>query len=349
MKTQRAPFVGVFACLVLGMSAWADGTVAAVVEYASGGDVIVLRSGRRVPVSDPIGMELMEGDQVQTGKGVFLEMHLISGGAVIKLAENTTFVLERLSNGDTTLKLVYGRIRAKVEKLAGTDSFIVKSTQAIAGVRGTDFGLDVMVSRSVAPGSTTTNVYCFQGFVDVTALLTTATQAAESLEAVPRASLITAGEMVRVEVVSGVVQASKTSLDESIREFWQTQDTRSGEESAGSTEPLAPSTVLDESAFDQGYASGYDDAKKLFDAGAQEPGDILSRDEAEALRKAARLQRGGIIAGALVGSGGAATAIYGLALVAQGDTDQGLNALTAGAIISASSLPFLILSLFARP
>lgn len=349
MKSLRALFVCVFACLVLGMSAWANGSVAAVVEYASGDDVIVLRSGKRVPVSDPIGMELMEGDQVQTGKGVFLEMHLVSGGAVIKLAENTTFVLERLSSGDTSLRLVYGRIRAKVEKLAGTDSFVVKSTQAVAGVRGTDFGLDVVVARSAALGSTTTNVYCFQGFVDVTALLTTATQAAESLEAVPRASLITAGEMVRVDVVAGVVQASKTSLDESIRDFWQTLDKRSGEESAETTESLAPPAVLDKSTFDQGYASGYDDAKKLFEAGAQASGDILSRDEAEALRKAARLQRGGIIAGALVGSGGAAAAIYGLALVAQGDTDQGLNALTAGAIISASALPFLILSLFAKP
>lgn len=349
MKSQRALFVCVFACLVLGVSAWADGSVAAVVEYASGDDVIVLRSGRRVPVSDPIGMELKEGDQVQTGKGVFLEMHLVSGGAVIKLAENTTFVLERLANGDTTLRLVYGRIRAKVEKLAGTDSFIVKSTQAVAGVRGTDFGLDVVAARSAALGSTATNVYCFQGFVDVTALLTTATQAAESLEAVPRASLITAGEMVRVEVVSGVVEASKTTLDESIRQFWQTVDTRSGEESGETAESLAPPAAADKSAFDQGYASGYDDAKQLFGAGTQIAGEVLSKDEAEALRKAARLQRGGIIAGALVGSGGAATAIYGLALVAQGDTDQGLNALTAGAIISASALPFLLLSLFTRP
>lgn len=291
----------------------------------------------------------MEGDQVQTGKGVFLEMHVVSGGAVIKLAENTTFVLERLADGKTSLRLVYGRIRAKVEKLAGTDSFVVKSTQAVAGVRGTDFGLDVMAARSAALGLTTTNVYCFQGFVDVTALLRTDAQAAESLEAIPRASLITAGEMVRVEFVSGAIQASKTALDPSIGEFWKTIDTRSTAESTEPTESIQSTSGIDQSAFDQGYASGYADAKNQIDAGGGIADDFISLDEAEAIRKAARLQRGGIIAGALVGTGGAATAIYGLAMVAAGDTDQGLNALTAGAIISASALPFLILSLCMKP
>jgi hypothetical protein len=337
-----------FACLVLGASAWADGA-AAVVEYASGDDVIVLRAGRRVPAGDILGMELMEGDQVQTGKGVFLEMHVVSGGAVIKLAENTTFVLERVADGKTLLRLVYGRIRAKVEKLAGTDSFVVKSTQVVAGVRGTDFGLDVMAARSAALGLTTTNVYCFQGFVDVTALLRTDAQAAESLEAIPQASLITAGEMVRVEFESGAIQARKTALDPSIGEFWKTIDTRSTAESTGSTESIQSTSGIDQSAFDQGYASGYADAKNQIDAGGGIAGDFISPDEAEAIRKAARLQRGGIIAGALVGTGGAATAIYGLAMVAAGDTDQGLNALIAGAIISASVLPFLMLSLFIKP
>ncbi|HUW69851.1 MAG TPA: FecR family protein [bacterium] len=348
MKSQHALCVCMFACLVLGASAWADGA-AAVVEYASGDDVIVLRAGRRVPAGDILGMELMEGDQVQTGKGVFLEMHVVSGGAVIKLAENTTFVLERLADGKTSLRLVYGRIRAKVEKLAGTDSFVVKSTQAVAGVRGTDFGLDVMAARSAALGLTTTNVYCFQGFVDVTALLRTDAQAAESLEAIPRASLITAGEMVRVEFVSGAIQASKTALDPSIGEFWKTIDTRSTAESTEPTESIQSTSGIDQSAFDQGYASGYADAKNQIDAGGGIADDFISLDEAEAIRKAARLQRGGIIAGALVGTGGAATAIYGLAMVAAGDTDQGLNALTAGAIISASALPFLILSLCMKP
>lgn len=348
MKSQSTLCVCMIACLVLGTSAWADGA-AAVVEYASGDDVIVLRAGRRVPADDLIGMELMEGDQVQTGKGVFLEMRLFSSGAVIKLAENTTFALESLADGKTSLRLVYGRIRAKVERLAGTDSFVVKSTQAVAGVRGTDFGLDVMATRSAALGSTTTNVYCFQGFVDVTALLRTDAQAAESLEAIPRASLITAGEMVRVEVVSGAVQASKTALDPSIGEFWKAIDSRSTEETTESTESIPPPPGIDQSAFDQGYASGYADAKNQFDTEIGIADDFLSRDEAEAIRKAASLQRGGIIAGALVGAGGAASAIYGLALVAAGDTDQGLDALTAGAIISASSLPFLVLSLFAKP
>ncbi len=348
MKSQRALFAFVFTCLALGVSAWADG-VAAVVEYASGVDVIVLRSGRRVPLSDPIGMELMEGDQVQTGKGVFLEMHLLSGGAVIKLAENTTFVLERLSDGTTSLRLVYGRIRAKVEKLAGTDSFVVKSQQAVAGVRGTDFGLDVMAARSAVLGSTTTNVYCFQGYVDVTALLRTDAQAAEALEAIPRASLISAGEMVRVEVVSGAVQATKTSLDQAISEFWNTVDMRSGEDSTEPAEALPPASGTDQSVFDKGYASGFEDAKQQFEKANALTSDMISRDEAEAIRKAARLQRGGMIAGALVGAGGAASAAYGLALIAGGNTDQGLNAMTAGAIISACALPFLVLSLAARP
>ncbi len=345
-----------------GLAAWAQGAPAAVVEYSSGDDVLVIRAGRRLGIADPIGLELYEGDQVQTGKGVFVEMRLVSGGAVVKLAENTTFVLERLSDGQTSLQLVYGRVRAKVERLAGTDTFSVRSSQAIAGVRGTDFGLDVVASAGGA-ATTRTNAYCFVGAVEVTAFIRSDAHAAESLEAIPRSYVVAAGEMLSVESRSGKAAATKTALDETIRSFWVENDYVSEPEARlGGKAPTegvavvepAPSTDQDEAtareSYERGYLQGFDEARVQFDR-AFDPvaAGFLSQEEGAAIRRAAKLQSGGVIAGGLILAGGAAIAVNGIMLIDAGDLAAGADALRTGAIISAAAIPFLALSLFSTP
>jgi len=320
-------------------SAWAE-EAAAVIEFSSGDDVIVIRGGRKVAADDPIGLELFQGDQVQTGKGVFVEMRLSGGGSVVKLAENTTFVLERLSDGQTSLQLVYGRVRAKVDRLSGADSFSVRSSQAIAGVRGTDFGLDVVASRS-ALAATTTNAYCFEGAVEVTAFVRSDAQIAESLEAIPRAFVIKAGEMLRIEGVTGGTEATKSAVDTSIREFWTENDY------VLDAPDKAPAAVT--ATYEDGYAKGLADAKASLAAATVVPDGFVSADEVEAIRAAARRQAGGVIAGGVICAGGLALAVRGYVMTESGDLAGGNDSYMAGAIIGAMSLPFFTAALFSRP
>lgn len=342
--------------------ATAQAKPAATIEYSSGDDLIVIRQGRRVSFKDAIGLDLYQGDQVQTGKGVFVELSLSGRSAVVKLAENTTFILDRLSDGQTSLQLVYGRIRAKVEKLAGSESFTVRSVQAIAGVRGTDFGVDVVAPRSVSSTATTTSAYCFEGAVEVTAFVRTGLLAAESLEAIPRAFVIEAGEMVKVEGETGKSDAVKTAIDETIQAFWHANDYifEGGAAVQEEIAKMASPAVGSAAGFDDGYKAGYNDGFSAAYASASPgassvpdpdyvPEGFLSKEEARAIRSAALIQKGGIMAGVLIGAGGAALAVKGFILLQAGDMDGGTSQLRSAAIISITAIPFLVLSLFANP
>jgi hypothetical protein len=98
-------------------------------------------------------MVLSEGDQVQTGADGTIRL-LVSGNAVVDLSNNTSMVVTRASQTEKTrIKVWSGRLWARVSKLFGSSEFEVESPNAVAGVRGTEFIVDV------APdGSTDINV-----------------------------------------------------------------------------------------------------------------------------------------------------------------------------------------------
>ena len=354
----------------------------ATIEFASGDDVLVIRSGRRLNFSDPFGLELLEGDQVQTGRGVFVELRIHAGGATIKLAENTTFRLERMANGETALSLVYGRVRAKVDKLAGTETFTIRSATSVAGVRGTDFGVDVLARQQATASVNLTRTYVFDGSVTVTALLRSGPLAAEGLEPVPRVFTLQAGEMVVVSRVDTATEAEKATLDPDIRKFWSTNDFStidvpglielpkiqdSTTDKTGTTEVKPPagtsalpdvSTELLEDAFNRGYSLGYPEG---FDAAMatvpaapapQEfvlPEGLLGIDESRRIKQALTLQKGGVLAGSLLISAAAGLAGGAMWQMESGEIDKSTANYRLAAIISISSLPFFFAALAVRP
>lgn len=329
---------------------------AAVIEYASKDDVIVIRSGKPVAVPDPFGFELFEGDSVQTGRATLIEVRMLSGGAVFKLAENTTFRLAAASSGETVLSLVYGRIRSKVQRLAGGESFAISSQAAVAGVRGTDFGMDVVAARGAS--APTTDVYCFDGALIVTAMTTSSSSSREGLEAVPKIFSVSAGQMVRIEQKGELVEAERIELQNAILEFWRANDFTIAPE-ARLAEPApelsvaaapisgAPAAQLPEAiaaaAYDDGYAEGF---RKGYDEGLKvlpEPApDAFGAAEVEKLRTAARLQRGGVIAGTLILAAG-------LGLNFAGSATNQTSLSTAGTALAAASLPFIVIAITAGP
>ncbi len=126
-----------------------------------------------VLVDNVIGMPLLPGDLVQTDDDTFVEMQVMPSRTIVKIAENTTFEIENIGgNGGGSFNMSYGRLRARVERITQDDRFEIRGFSAVAGVRGTDFGYDMVVQRAAKNeldvAELKTKVYVFDGEVEVT-------------------------------------------------------------------------------------------------------------------------------------------------------------------------------------
>jgi len=148
-----------------------NGNTAAVIIYTEGDNFDVLDpSGNSIGI-DPynaIGSELMSGDIILTYDDTYVEIQLADSEHIIKIAENTDFRLDKVQKKrENRFSMLYGSIRAKVAKLGSEEQFKVSGNEAIAGVRGTDFGMTVVVPKEGASIVPFTRVYCFKGVVEV--------------------------------------------------------------------------------------------------------------------------------------------------------------------------------------
>lgn len=109
--------------------------------------VEVIKSGKPYPGKD--GMSIQEKDIIKTNGGkaaVYL-----SDGSITQIDPNSEILMEKLTvgqndkNGTITkvvLNLKKGKIWNKVARLAKSSTYEIKSGNTIAGVRGTEFGVD---------------------------------------------------------------------------------------------------------------------------------------------------------------------------------------------------------------
>ena len=263
---------------------------AALIIYVDGEEFSVVDAAKaEVPVDwgDAIGFELVEGDTVVTENGTFLELQLVPSENVVKVAENTNFTIER-REGERggTFSLVYGSVRARVRLLTETDRFSIHSASAIAGVRGTDFGVTVALpkpaSETGAPGAgalgasalaagalaagaigqpppapgepeaaapearrpeatgpqaalpaLVTQVYCFEGVIEVTPQLPAPVpepgeaEVREEGEApTPEPVIVRANESVSVSPVVEPSLITVEPISQEVREYWRENDFR---------------------------------------------------------------------------------------------------------------------------
>jgi hypothetical protein len=143
-----------------------------VILYAEGSEFSLYRNGEyktnSIPRGNVFGMPLFKGDMIQTADNTYLEIQLYPTKSVVKVAENTTFTVKDLGGGETSFNLTYGRIRAKVQRLSSRGRFEIRGKEAVAGVRGTDFGVDVIIDPETDQEEALGSVYCFEGSVSVT-------------------------------------------------------------------------------------------------------------------------------------------------------------------------------------
>jgi hypothetical protein len=115
-----------------------------------------------------LNMALSTGAVIRTGREALCEISTPDGSKV-QISSGSVFVIEEvLVRRDTgsfrqKFNLLFGRLRASVEKLTAADStFDVVSGTALAGVRGTDYG--------VSFDGLKTDVYVFDGAVKLESL-----------------------------------------------------------------------------------------------------------------------------------------------------------------------------------
>jgi hypothetical protein len=205
-------------------------TTFAEIVYVDGSDLTVIRSGGKLESADPIGTRLFPGDQIQTGARTIAELVAMPRKSRIRLSENTVVTIRQLdADGSTELELLYGRIRSKVEKLIAKESpYRVGSRSFVAGVRGTDFGCDIIAARPGVPALD--RVYCFEGSVEVRTVQSEpepgaeATREREKDTAVP--VIVSAGSMAVIsETAEGKPAAiNQAPIETEIRSFWKSNE-----------------------------------------------------------------------------------------------------------------------------
>ena len=194
-----------------------NAATAAVIIFNEGEDFEIIDvAGTPVEVLDIIGHELYEGDVVITYDDTFLELQVISSPNIIKIAENTDFQLETMEEGKTSnFKMLYGSVRAKVAKLGKDERFRIQGSSAVAGVRGTDFGMSVIVPQTGDSTEAVTQVYCFDGEVEVQP------QVEIEGKAIEETVIITADTMVSVSPMEPEKALEIIPIADWIENYWQ--------------------------------------------------------------------------------------------------------------------------------
>lgn len=97
-------------------------------------------------------MELPEGSTVKTYNST-AELELVPNGSIVKLDFNTEFMIETLQrdkNSANTFALFGGKIRTVAARSGGGENYSIRTPSAVCGVRGTDFGMQVIQGASDA-------------------------------------------------------------------------------------------------------------------------------------------------------------------------------------------------------
>ncbi|OHD65629.1 MAG: hypothetical protein A2176_13370 [Spirochaetes bacterium RBG_13_51_14] len=109
-----------------------------------------------------IGDIIKEKDVIQTGTDSFCDIKI--GGSLIRVKQKTKIILSSLLKQDdlenTILDLMSGKMLCKPKKLFKSESFLVKTPTAVAGVRGTQFSVE-------ADANGTSRIKVFEGQVKV--------------------------------------------------------------------------------------------------------------------------------------------------------------------------------------
>src|SRR5690242_8675966 len=103
---------------------------------------VSLAEGPVTPKLD-VGAEVHAGDTIETGEGGRVEITM-STGTLLRLGENSRLNLQDdVPQKAFSARLLLGNIWAKVHKLVSAETFHIETENGVAGVRGTEFRVEV--------------------------------------------------------------------------------------------------------------------------------------------------------------------------------------------------------------
>lgn len=145
--------------------AFAQDPVAVLVYFDDDFEVQVV-DGNGFDVNFYIGVALNPGDRVVTANSS-AEIRMEPNGSIVRIAPNTDFVVESIQGRDgaeeTGMRVAVGRVRMVAARATGRDErYSVRTPTAVAGVRGTDFGVDVVPAGAGEPSE---ELFVFEGEV----------------------------------------------------------------------------------------------------------------------------------------------------------------------------------------
>lgn len=149
MKMKYLQALILSAAMIATMPLKADPVKLALVVFKKG-DASIVRNGKVQPAK--VKDLIQEKDEIRTGAGGELSLQL-SSGVLVKVAANSSLLIEGIARdekGSTlALRLNNGTLLGKASKESGKDlNLTVHSPTAIAGVRGTEFIVDVNAEQS---------------------------------------------------------------------------------------------------------------------------------------------------------------------------------------------------------
>lgn len=136
-------------------------TISAMLQYAT----VLRRSQPTLPaLKARYGMDLTWNDIVQTDGNGRVRVRM-NDDSLLSIGANSEL---RVTSHDprmhkTQVELAYGLLRAQIRKLAAGEQFEVRTPTAVAGVIGTDFGIDASDPRHV-------KFICIEGTVKISSL-----------------------------------------------------------------------------------------------------------------------------------------------------------------------------------
>ncbi len=109
-----------------------------------------------------IGDTILQNDIITTGVQSTCDIKI--GGSIIRVKEKSSMILSELIRKDnvekTGIDLEIGKLLCKAKKLSKSESFLVKTPTAVAGVRGTKFTVETDIQK-------TSRIKVFNGNVTV--------------------------------------------------------------------------------------------------------------------------------------------------------------------------------------
>jgi hypothetical protein len=305
------------------------------VFFSEGEDFVLSSEGSRhiyrASGTGEAGFGLAPGDIIQTGPGSMVEIQLLPEAALIKTAENTSFVFNGPGNGLLTLTLLYGRLRVVTGDAMGAARLRVITGRAETEIRAGDMGIDYLIPAGNAfpgePGNARPKLFvsALSGSAAVRLAGSPGGGYLSNAPSIPVGSR----ETVSLEFMDTLFMIERKPLDPAIPEYWQRNRFKG----------TGPLPLPDTGIFLAGPVPP--------EAAPASPAAALPGDPAFTRRLT--IKNVSLLAGILLCGAGAAFEFSALPSLDEGDMESARSRMIAGALPLGLGLSGLVFSLLINP